>query len=113
MESTKAVHKQLPRGISPATQNQVHYCCIEVSSFQGFEVQADVRDESHQVTYAGHSARNHCPTKRSPVERAGLVDNRSNTLCFDDAPDHKHKACNRRYYRLEGEEMPSGLIQIS
>jgi hypothetical protein len=39
------------------------------------------------------------------MESSGLVDNRSNPFCLDDAPNHKNETCDGREDRFEREEM--------
>ena len=64
-----------------------------------------VGDQGRHVADATHDCNDHLPSEGRARERAGLVDNGSNTVGFYDAPDEEDDAGNRGKDGFGGEEM--------
>ena len=62
-----------------------------------------VRDESCHVANAGHDTRYHAPAEGGTMESCRLVDDRADTVRFDNAPDEERDARYWDHYCLHGE----------
>jgi hypothetical protein len=90
---------------SPVTQNPARSCkygkIIEIIH----ESTAGIRRQCYEVTDAYTNIADHGPCQFGAMDGCRLFDDRSNTFCLDDAPNHKDETGNGRDDRLEREEV--------
>lgn len=66
---------------------------------------ASIRRKCYHVTDAHTDTTDHGPGQFGAMNSCWLFDNRSNTFCLDDAPNHEDEAGKERDDHLEREEV--------